>query len=136
MAQRIEELIWTAIKDRLDTAKASGSLTYLKNIFEGFQPIPEGGLPALVMEPASDSEQPHTSSFRVRLTDRIDIHCITEHVNPEDAIIATDPAKGIKDLVGDVKNVLNTEPKKLGLAASGVVWVRFRDVTDTLIEQT
>lgn len=136
MAQKIEELIWEAILARLVAAKAAGALTYIKNIYEGFQPLPQGALPALIMEPASDDEIPHTSSYRVRLTDRIDIHCLTEHVNPEEAIIATDPNKGIKDLVGDVKNVLNADPKKLGLAASNVLWVRFPTVTYTPIEQT
>lgn len=140
MAQNIEEKIWEAIKARLDTAKASGSLTYVKNIYEGFQAIPRNGVPALVMEPNSDPEVPHTSSFFVRIKDRIDIHCITTHVRPKDAIIATDPNKGIKDLVGDVKNVINAAPKKLGLSAlgngAGVIWVRFPDTVYTPIEQT
>ncbi len=141
MAQKIEEQIWTAIKDRLVAAQAVGQpLEYVKNIFEGMQPIVDGGLPALVMEPENDSEAPHTSSFKIRLVDRINIHCLLQHVDPGKAIIAIDPDKGIKDLVGDVKNVLNAAPKKLGLSnlgnGNGVIWVRLPFVQYTPIEET
>lgn len=129
MAQKTEELIWTAIKDRLEAAQAVGQkLEYVKNVLEGMQSFTEGAIPCVVMEPNSDEEAPHTTGRKIRLKDRIDLHCLVQSTDVKNAIIGIDPKKGIKDLVGDVKDVLNAIPIKLGLAAEGVNWIRFPSV--------
>ena len=123
----IEEKVWIAIRDLLVASKTSGILVYVKNIFEGVREVPDGSHPSITLEPDETEEQEHTVaglSSKVRIIQRINIHCEIEHMELDKQIIGDGSDQGIMDLVADVKNTLKAV-SKLGLSGENVLWIRF-----------
>ncbi|MEE8113498.1 MAG: hypothetical protein V3T23_04000 [Nitrososphaerales archaeon] len=128
----ITEKIFVAIRDLLVTSKTSGTLIYVKNIFEGTREIPNGGFPTIILEPDEVEEQQHTvagPASKKRIIFRISIHCLVESIELRKSIRGDGPSggstpNGIFDLVDDVKNVLDASPK-LGLSGENVLWSRY-----------
>jgi hypothetical protein len=98
----------------LNTAKTSGSLTYVKQIYEGLRndiPGNAEGYPSIVVEPVSEDEvNKHISAGKtMHLT--LNIWCFIFSVNRANQI-AGEPAnsnKGILEMVNDIKNVLGAD---------------------------
>ena len=123
----IEQKIWNAILSKLTTAQASGLLTYVSasSIMEGIREnIPSGAFPVIVLEPDTSEELEHTTPNRNRSVFRVNITCAIEHMDLDKQILGDGTTRGIVDIVNDVKNVLQADTK-LGLAADGVLWIRF-----------
>lgn len=124
----IEEKVWIAIRDLLVASKSGGILAYVKNIFEGVRELPDGASPVIMLEPDETEEQEHTvagPASKIRIIQRINIHCQIEHLELDHQIIGDGAnIQGIMDIVADVKNVLKSV-SKLGLAGENVLWIRF-----------
>lgn len=103
------ETIWNEVKSLLTTAQSSGSLTYIKNIYEGLRDdIPHEGFPCLILEPVLETDNVTRMPALPELHIIINIHCLVEVFNYDYQIIGNDTLniKGIFDVVADVKNIL------------------------------
>jgi len=103
------EDIWNEVLSILNTAKLSGSLTYVKEISAGVRSdIPL--FPAIILEPARLGEVNHTVPRFIRATFEITITGWIEVYSPDKQIIGEENDKGILDLERDIKNELEKYP--------------------------
>jgi len=88
-------------------------LPYLAGrVYDGIREnVTEGGLPAIVLEPDSTSEEPGSLTRRHILRPRILIGCYMEHYNFDLQIVGGLGVKGIYEFVADVKNALDVYPQ-------------------------
>ena len=105
------ETCWTKIVETLKNAvNTRGKLNYVKYVFEGIRDdIPEDACPAIVLEPANETEIQHTVPRMKKILLRIYIYCIMQVYDIEKQITGQEGTdnKGIFDFASDVKNVLS-----------------------------
>jgi hypothetical protein len=116
--------IWLEIVSILNTAKTSGSLTYVKEILEGTrEDIPL--FPCILLEPKNDTEVGHTipefvrTIFNITITGWVqvydkDLQITGEYVNPTPP--PTIQSIGILDIERDIKNTLDLSQELNGKA--------------------
>ncbi|HOJ87248.1 MAG TPA: hypothetical protein PK103_09655 [Elusimicrobiales bacterium] len=122
------EDIFSGVYNILNSAK-SNTLSYVNNILKGVRDFDieiENSLPAIILEPIRDTEIEATLPNRKRVNFIINIFCIMKTYDYENQITGgagTKNAKGILDMVSDVKNVLNANRNLNG----NVLKFRFTD---------
>lgn len=118
MANTVENKIFTAVREILKASSIykthTGGAGYIQQVYDGVRSdIPEGGFPAIVLEPASTVEEPGTLSRKRLLKFNLRIACFMEGVDFDNQIVGKTTAptlRGILDIVNDVKNALEAYP--------------------------
>lgn len=105
--------IWKELVNTLKAEMGRGKkLSYVKELCEGIRkdmPV----FPCIILEPITEIESQHTIPGYKRILLRVNITCWTEVINYETQITGEDKqgddpdAKGIFDLVADVKDIIN-----------------------------
>jgi len=111
--------IFKAVKTILEASKAnpSGTLHYIKNIYEGWRNREDiGTFPVIIIEPNHEPEGRHTIPNMIRSVFEITIVPFMEVYNPNNQITGDNGAKGIMDLTTDIKNVLSVDKSLAGTA--------------------
>lgn len=105
---------WNYVASLLNTAIASGSLTYVKELYEGLRediPNSADGFPCIILEPASMEEENQQISAGKKIRFNINILCYMFVIDRDKQITgeSADSNKGIVDFTEDVKNVLGAD---------------------------
>jgi len=104
--------IWTAIYEILDDEVKNGSLSYVKNIFQGVREDITN-FPVIILEPDGEREEGQAVPQIKQCFFSVLITYWDEVINADEQIISSS-GKGILDAVVDVKNALSKYPNLKG----------------------
>jgi hypothetical protein len=105
--------IWNKVYDILENERTSGSLNYVKKIYQGVREDITN-FPVIILEPDMEREEQHTVPYHKRCFFSILITYFDEVVNRNEQIVSP-TGKGVLDALVDIKNALSKYPNLDGV---------------------